>query len=46
VSIEKFDALCKIGQRSRQPVDLIDDDDIDLPRSNLLQKLLQCRAVE
>jgi hypothetical protein len=31
MGIEQFDELGEICQRSRQPVDLIDDDDIDVP---------------
>jgi hypothetical protein len=42
VFIEEFDELCKVGKRPCQPVDLVDDDDIDLPRPDFVQK--SCRA--
>ena len=45
MGIEQFDQLCKVGKRSGQPVDLIDDDDIDLAGADILQKPLQVRTV-
>ena len=44
--VEQFDQLGKIGQRPGQPVDLVDDDDVDLAGLDLGQQLLQGRAVE
>jgi hypothetical protein len=45
MGIEQFDQLGKVGQRSRQTIDLIDDNDIDLAILDLGQKLLEGRAV-
>jgi hypothetical protein len=45
MGIEQFDQLCKVGQRPGQAVDLVDDDDIDLSSSNILQEPLQVRTV-
>lgn len=44
--VEKLDELGKIGERSGQPVDLVDHDDVDLAGSDLREKLLQGRAVQ
>ena len=38
--IEQFDQLGEVGQRSRQPVDFVDDDDVDLAAPNVFKKLL------
>ena len=43
--IEQFDQLGEVGQRSRQTVDLVDDDDVDLPGANIIQQLLKVGAV-
>ena len=43
--VEQFDQLGEVGQRAGQAVDLVDDDDIDLPAPNILQQSLQGRAV-
>jgi hypothetical protein len=37
------DQLCEVGQRSGQPIDLVNDDDVDLPASDNVQKLLHGR---
>jgi hypothetical protein len=37
VGIEQFDKLGKVGQGPRQAVDLIDDDDINLPGADIFQ---------
>src|ERR1700730_7142941 len=44
--VEEFDELCKVGKRPCQPVDLVNDDDIDLAGPDLVQKGLQGRAVQ
>src|SRR5260370_15774549 len=31
----------EVGQRPRQTVDLVDDDDVDLPGANIIQQLLK-----
>ena len=43
--IEQLDELGKIGERPRQAVDLIDNDDLNLARPDVGQKTLQGRAV-
>ena len=43
--IEQLDQLGKVSQRARQAVDLVDDDDVDLSGSQILQQPLQRRAV-
>ena len=44
--VEQLDQLGEIGQRPGQPVDLVDDDDVDLAGADLGQQLLQGRAVK
>jgi hypothetical protein len=44
--VEEFDKLGKVGKRPCQPIDLVDDDDIDLLGPHPVQKGLQGRAVE
>ena len=39
--VEDLDQLGKVGQRARQPVDLVDDDDVDHPSANVSQQLLE-----
>jgi hypothetical protein len=45
MGIEQFHQLGEIGQGARQAVDLVDDNDIDPVGSNVIEKLLQGRAV-
>src|SRR5262245_5149657 len=45
MGIEQFDQLGKIGQRTGEAIDLVDDNDIDLLGSNVIEKLLQGRAI-
>jgi hypothetical protein len=44
--IEGFDQLGEVGERSGQPVDLVDNDDIDPAVVDVLQELLKGRAVK
>jgi hypothetical protein len=44
--VEQLHQLGEICQRPGQPVHLVDDDDVDLPASDIAQQLLQGRAVE
>ena len=44
LGIEQFHQLGEVRQRTGQPVDLIDDDDIDLPSFDAFQEMLQGRA--
>jgi hypothetical protein len=45
MGIEQFDQLGEVGQGPRQPVDLVDDDDINLAGANIVQQLLKVGAV-
>jgi len=45
VGIEQFNQLGEVGQGPRQAVDLVDDDDVDLPGANIVQQLLKVGAV-
>jgi hypothetical protein len=44
--IEQLDELRKIGQRSRQSIDLVDNDDVKPATSNCRKELLQGWAVQ
>jgi hypothetical protein len=44
--VEEFHQLGKVGERAGQPVDLIDDDDVDLPAADIIEEFLQGRAVK
>ncbi len=39
--IEQLDQLGEVRQRSRQAVDFVDNDDIDLPGPDIIQELLE-----
>src|SRR6516225_2453411 len=43
--IEDLDDLGKIGKRAGQPVDLVDDDDVDPPRRDIGEQTLQGRPI-
>jgi hypothetical protein len=45
MGIEQFDQFGEIGQGARQAIDLVDDNDIDPVGSNVIEELLQGRAV-
>jgi hypothetical protein len=45
MGIEQFDQFGEVGQRPRQAIDLVDDNDIDLPGSDVVQKLLKVGTV-
>ena len=38
--VEQLDQLGEVGKRPRQPVDLVDDDHVDLPRPDIVHALL------
>ena len=42
LGVEDLDDLGEVGQRAGQPVDLVDDDDVDLPRR--MSASSRCRA--
>jgi len=44
-TVKNVDQLGKIGQRSRQPVDLVDDDHVDLACLNIGHQPFQRRAL-
>ena len=41
----KFDQFGEVGKRSRQPVDLVDDDDVDPAGPDIVQQLLERRPL-
>src|SRR5277367_407891 len=45
MGIEQFNQLGEVRQRPRQAVDLVDDDDVNLPGSNVVQELLKVGPV-
>jgi hypothetical protein len=45
MGIEQFDQLSEISQGACQAIDLVDDNDIDPVRSDVVEELLQGRAV-
>jgi hypothetical protein len=45
MSVEQFDQRCKIGQRSRQAIDLVDDNNIKLPGADIIQQPLQVGTI-
>jgi hypothetical protein len=44
--VEKLDEFGEVGKRPRQPIDLVDDYDIDLLGSDLVQQSLEGRPIE
>ena len=44
--VENLHQLGEVGQRPRQAVDLVDDDDVEFSGPNLLQQRLQGRALQ
>ena len=45
MGIEELDQLGEVGQRPRQPVYLVNDDDIDLAGADVVQQPLKVRSV-
>jgi hypothetical protein len=45
MGIKKLDQLGEVGKRSRQPVYLIDDDDVDLAGADVVKQSLEIRPV-
>src|SRR6185437_16840396 len=45
VRVEEFDQLGEIGERSGEPIDLVDDDHIDSSFADAIEQTLQCRTV-
>jgi hypothetical protein len=45
VGIEEFDQFGEVGKRPRQPVYLVDDDDVDLVGTDVVQQSLEVRPV-
>src|SRR5262249_48190956 len=46
VGIKQLDELGEISERAGQPVDLVNQYDINLAGANIGQELLQCRTLE
>jgi hypothetical protein len=46
LGIEGFHDLSKVEQRTRQPVDFVDDHHVDLAGANIVQELFEGRAVQ
>ena len=44
--VEQFDQLGEVGERAGQPVDFVDDDDVDFSGPDLVQQRLQGRALQ
>src|SRR5207237_1167864 len=42
--VQRVNDASEVSQASGQPVDLVNDDDVDLPASDIIQQLLQARA--
>jgi hypothetical protein len=40
MGVEQLDEFGEVGQRPRQPVDLVDDDDVDLSGTDIVQQFL------
>ena len=43
--VEHVDDLREVGERPCQPVDLVDDDDLDLAQALMSPKPLKCRSL-
>src|SRR5271157_1539564 len=44
--VECFDELCEVGKRAGETVDLVDNDNVDLASPDLVQQILQGRAIQ
>ena len=44
--VEDFDRLCEVGEGTGETVDLVDNDNVELAGSDLVQKILQGRAIQ
>ena len=40
MGVEEFDQLGEVGERAGQPVDLVDNDDVDPSSANVIQQPL------
>ena len=45
MSVEQFDQLGEVGERARQPVDLVDDDHVDPVSANVVEQPLERRPL-
>ena len=43
--VEQLDALCEIGERAGETVDLVDHDDVDPMRADLIEQTLKGWAI-
>ncbi len=46
MGVERLDQLGEVGKRTRQPIDLVDNDDVHLALPHLGEELLQSRAIQ
>ena len=46
VALEQFDEIEEVEHRTRQPIDFVDDDDVDFPGVDVGQEPLQGRALK
>jgi hypothetical protein len=46
MGIEQLNQFGEVCQRPRQAVDLVDDDDVNLPGTDIVQQSLQVRSVD
>ena len=44
--VERFHQLCEVGEGAGETVDLVDNDNVDLASSDLVQQVLQGRAIQ
>jgi hypothetical protein len=44
--VEEFHQLGEVRQRSGQPVDLVDDNDVDLSTADIIEQFLKGWAIE
>jgi hypothetical protein len=44
--VEHFDQLCEVGEGAGETVDLVDNDNVELASSDLVQQILQGRAIQ
>ena len=45
MGIEQLDKFCEVGERSGEAIDLVNDDDVDLVASDIVQEPLQVRTI-
>jgi hypothetical protein len=46
MALEQLDQIQEVEHRPGEPIDLVDDDDVDLPRVDVGQEAFQCRSFQ